>query len=88
MKEKTYIKLIEGYHITATEKRSIRQMLDAGYKTVRNRPNTKSYEIIEEFDDDRYKIKIGTKATWTIGDVPKWQYSTVIVKDTKKVIWI
>ena len=69
------IKLIEGFHITPTEKKSIEAMLKAGLVSVRNRPDTKRYTIIQGWpvkNGWEYKIRIGTKSVWAIGDVAKW----------------
>lgn len=80
--EQTNIKLISGYHLTATEKKSIAQMVKMGFIRANNKPNTKSYEIVKgEPDGEKWHltVRIGSKGTWTIGADPKWQFQTVIV---------
>lgn len=69
------IKIIEGYHLTATERKSIIKMLERGWTHARNLPKTKSYKITNR-TPEQFEIKIGTKQVWTIGDVAKWRYST------------
>lgn len=80
------IQLIQGYHITATEKRAIETMIDNGMTGARNRPDTKRYSILQGTPTNNgyiFKIQIGTKAKWTIGDIAKWRYSEVEIQHTK-----
>lgn len=79
------IQLISGYHLTAVERKSIVQMLNSGMINARNRPNTKSYVVYSGTQDGKdwiFEIKVGSKATWTIGGNPEWRYQTVKIKTT------
>ena len=75
------LKIIEGYHLTSTERSAIKNMLQNDWSTARNKPNTKSYQITERMPE-QITIKIGSKAVWTIGDVPRWRYTILIIKYT------
>ncbi len=75
------IQILEGYGITQTERKSIAQMLTQGMTSARNRPNTKTYCIIQGWPTlKEYVVRIGTFATWTIGANPSWNYSQVKIK--------
>jgi hypothetical protein len=77
------IELIEGYHLTAIEKKSIVQMINIGLTNATNRPNTKSYNVISGTQDGKefiFKIKVGSKGTWTIGANVSWKFQNVTVK--------
>jgi glycine cleavage system H lipoate-binding protein len=77
------MQLIEGYHITQTEKKAIAQMIEKGYVQAHNKPNTKNYTVLQGTPKGKawiYKIKIGTKARFSIGANIEWQYQTVTVK--------
>lgn len=75
--------LIQGYHLTATEIKAIKQMLSNGMTWARNKPNTKNYTIVEGWQEQNkwhYKIKIGTFATHNIGALPSWDYNLFTIK--------
>ena len=77
------MQLLEGYHVTQTEKKAISQMIEKGYVQAHNKPNTKSYCILQGSQQGNawiYKIKIGTKARFSIGGDIDWQFQTVTVK--------
>ena len=83
MQEVKGITLIEGYHITATERKSIIQMLINGLICATNRPNTKRYTILKgtpEGENYTYKVEISTKATWNIGGNPEWRKEVITIK--------
>lgn len=81
------IQLLEGYHITQTEKRALSQILEAGQTYGKNRPNTKTYDFISGWIENgfwHYCVKIGTYATYTIGAKPRFDYQTVTIKTYRK----
>lgn len=75
------LKIIDGYHLTATERSAIKTMLQNDWTTAKNNPNTKNYQITER-TPEQITIKIGSKAVWTIGDVPRWRYSILTIEYT------
>lgn len=80
------ITLVKGFHLTATERSAISQMIKNGHIQAHNKPKTKMYIINSKYitdGEDYYDILIKTKATWTIGDTPKIrpQYVTIKVKN-------
>lgn len=80
------IELLDGYHLTQTERAAIKTIIEAGQTYGRNRPNTKTYDFIEGWKEGgvwHYKVKIGTFATYTIGAAPRWDYSIVTIKTNK-----
>jgi hypothetical protein len=77
------IKLVEGFHITKTEKKAIQKMLESGWVSCRNRPNTKNYEVLQGYQNNgqsRYKIRIGSFYTNTIGAKPQWNYTICLIE--------
>jgi len=76
------LKLIEGGHLTAAERRAVKAMLQHGWTTAHNKPHTKSYRITRLTDRD-LDLEIGTKAVWTIGDIAKWRYYTYKIEYKK-----
>ncbi len=75
------IKLLTGYHLTATERKAIVSMLKNGYHTARNKPNTKTYTVTSGNPAEReYSIEISTFATVTIGRGPEWRKSQFTIK--------
>lgn len=75
------LKIIEGYHLTSTERSAIKTMLLNDWTTAKNKPNTKNY-LITERTPEQITLKIGSKAVWTIGDVARWRYSILIIEYT------
>jgi len=73
----------EGNHLTATERKSIKKMLERRWTKAINMPKTKSYKITN-LTPEQFDIKIGTKQVWTIGDVAKWRYSDYKIEYKKK----
>ena len=78
------LKLIDGYHLTSTDKKNILYLLDNNiildYIDQRITMNkVKSYRF-DSLGSGLWEIEIGEYGTWTIGDVPKWQYDTVTVE--------
>ncbi len=83
------IKLIEGFHITQTEKKAVQKMLENGWDSCRNKPNTKNYKVLQEFqknDHYYYKIRIGSFYTNTIGANPQWNYIACLIETNIKKI--
>lgn len=77
------IKLIEGFHITQTEKKSIASMLQNGWVFCRNKPNTKTYEILQGTPlgcKYHYKIRIGSFYTASPGKGPQWEYTICLIE--------
>ena len=77
------IKLLIGFHLTATEKKAILQIVNNGWAYATNRPKTKSYTVKSAYQAGSeyiYDIRIGTKATHSIGQAPTWQYNSVKIK--------
>ena len=82
-------KLIKGYHITQVEIRSIKQMIEIGLTSARNRTNTKNYEIIQGTPNKQgyeYRIRIGSKFEKWYGEGVKWHYSEVTIQHISKPI--
>ena len=52
------IKLLEGLHLTATERRHITELLDAGFSVASSR--LKTYRAAK-LGDGRYRVEIETK---------------------------
>ena len=81
------IQLTSGYHITATEKKAIAQMIEAGYNYAHNRPKTKMYTIEKGWQENgywHYKVHIQTRGTFTIGRGTETQTETITIKTDKK----
>ena len=79
------IQLIQGVHITATEKKAINQMVSMGAMCVHNRPRTKVYTIIQGWQESgrwHYKVKIDTRGTFTIGRDVQTDTQIVTIKVT------
>ena len=77
------IKLIDGFHITQTEKKAVQKMLESGWVQCRNRTNTKFYEILAGFQHhglNRYKIRVGSYFTNSIGAKPQWNYTICLIE--------
>lgn len=77
------IEILDGYHLTQTERKAILLMLDKGIVNARNKTNTKNYCIISGWNDSgkkHYQVKIGTFGTHTIGAEKKWVYYHFIIK--------
>ena len=81
------MKLIKGTHITATEKRAIRQMIDQGLTQAHNRPKTKVYTILQGMltgNKFKYKVAIDTRATYTIGRSTETRRNIVTVEVSRE----
>lgn len=81
------MELLEGYHITQTEKSAIYSMIKNGWCSANNRPNTKSYLVIQgtpSKDGYVYKIRIGTRCKFSIGGDIEWRYSNITIRMTDK----
>lgn len=76
------LKIIKGYYLTPTEKDYIKLMLQHGWTKATNSIKTKSY-LITNLTPERFDIKIGTYAVWTIGDIHRWQYQYLAIEYTK-----
>ena len=77
------LKVIKAIHVTATEKRHIKQILDAGQ--VHGRTKIKTYDVIKGTqvgDAWEYDIRITTKGRNDYGEV-KYDRQTVTVQYTK-----
>ena len=77
------IKLIEGFHITSTERKALITMLRNGWVRCSNKPRTKTYEILQGTPIGtkyRYKIRIGSFFTATIGANPQWNYCVHLIE--------
>ena len=65
------MKLIEGYHVTQAETRSIKQMIEWGYNTGTNSNKTKMYCVLKGCqvrpDVWQYDVEIKTRERTTIG---------------------
>ena len=82
------IELLTGYHLTQTERASIKKVIESGHTFGRNKPNTKTYSIEKGWADNgnwHYTVKVGTFGTFTIGAAPRWDYQTVNIKTDKKL---
>lgn len=71
------IKLLDGYHITSTEKKHITELLKNNI--TKGGTKTKQY-LINNLAGDIYKITIASKYTSTIGGDPDWHKNTIIIK--------
>jgi len=83
------MKVIKCIHLTQTEIRSIKQMLQMGLTSARNKTNTKTYEVIQGTPNKQgyeYKIKIGSYITAWCELRPTWQYQTVTIQHITKPI--
>ena len=77
------IKLIEGFHITSTEKKALVTMLLKGWVKCCNKPKTKTYEILQGTpigSKYRYKVRIRSFYTATIGANPQWNYCVHLIE--------
>lgn len=76
------MKFTPQYHVTATERKAIAFLLASGHTYARNRPNTKTYDIISGGSDGKtreYVVKIGSYYRHGIGENPKWSYQNCAV---------
>jgi len=71
------IELLDGYHITTTEKKHITELL----KNNLNKGGTKTKQyLINNLAGHVYKITIASKYTATIGADPAWHKNTITIK--------
>lgn len=78
--------LLKGYHLTATERAAIREMLEKGYATASNSTKTKIYSITKGWIDDNfwhYCIEIKTRGTFTIGKGTETRAESYTIKTNK-----
>lgn len=55
------LEIIEGGHLTPTERKAVKAMLQKGWSTAHNAPDTKSYRITNLTERD-FSLETGTKA--------------------------
>ncbi|HRT34217.1 MAG TPA: hypothetical protein P5023_07265 [Bacteroidales bacterium] len=82
--EKSGIKLIDGYHLTATEKKHILYILENGLvEDFLDEPRiinkVKSYQFFP-VDENVWKVKIGSKYETTYGRGVTWNDDTVVIE--------
>lgn len=75
------IKMIEGTHLTALEKKAIKALLENNL-TEGCTSKVKCFKILSK-NKNRYRVRIGSKATWNIGQEPKWRYSDYLIEISK-----
>jgi hypothetical protein len=81
------IQLINGYHLTVTEKRAINVMINKGWTQAGNKNRTKYYTIMQGWQESGewyYKVKIETRGTFTIGRGVETQNDFVTIKKSGK----
>jgi hypothetical protein len=74
------IKLLKGWHITATEKRAIEHLVKSGATHGYNRPKTKVYTVQKGWTENgntQLIVSIDTRATFTIGRGTETRRETV-----------
>lgn len=71
------MKIIKGYHMTATEKKHIQFMLDNNM--LNGGTKLKSYQL-NKIDAETYDIIIHSKYVGTIGDIARWHKSFLTIK--------
>jgi len=71
------IKLIDGYHITTTEKKHITELLKN--KIAQGGNKTKQYKL-ESLGNDTYRVQIASKYKTTIGADTAWHKDTITIK--------
>lgn len=74
------LKLITGYHITATERKSLIYMLENNM--TEGCTPLKRYKI-EKLEEGKIKVIVQSKYVGTIGDISRWHQSNMILQTSK-----
>ena len=78
------IKLLDGLHLTSTEKKHILYILENGLvedflDAPRVINHTKSYQFFS-VEENIWEVRIGDYGVETIGRDPSWHYNTVVIE--------